>query len=138
MKTHMNAELIKLCSSNPQFVKEFVADPAAAYTKHTGDAWPFADVEVKVVANNAKTMHITFPKPPGLLRDDDLSELSGGATLGTAGTSSTFLTTLACASSIGSADPAGIPYLMVDMLDSIDIQIGPEPVNIDGAGSDIV
>ncbi len=124
MKTPMYVELSKLCQSNPQFGKEFVANPKEAYEKHTKEAWPFEDIEVKAVLNEPRTLYITFPKPPGAMGDKDLMELAGGSTLGSASTTGSFLTTLGTASTAGSANPDHIPQIMVGVADSMNIDLG--------------
>lgn len=94
---------------NPQFAKEFEANPVEAYEKHSGEKWPFEQVNVKVVADDANTLHITFPKPPGILYDDELASVSGGMQLddfsdaASAGSASTFGCFIGCLGTAGTA-----------------------------------
>lgn len=94
---------------NPQFAKEFEANPKEAYEKHSGEKWPFQEANVKVVADDANTLHITFPKPPGVLYDDELSSVSGGMQLddfsdaASAASASTFGSFIGCLGTAGTA-----------------------------------
>jgi len=91
---------------NPQFAKEFEANPKEAYEKHSGEKWPFRQTNVKVMTDDANTLHITFPGPPGILHDDELSSVAGGIQLSdaaSAGSASTYGTFIGCLGTLGTA-----------------------------------
>ncbi len=91
---------------NPQFAKEFEANPKEAYEKHSGEKWPYRQANVKVVTDDASTLHVTFPPPPGMLYDDELSDLSGGIQLSdaaSAASASTYSTFIGCLGCLGTA-----------------------------------
>lgn len=71
------------------------------------------DVQLRVVADTDKVQHMVIPPDPTwLLQDSDMSNISGGSTVGSAGSvgsTSTFLTSTGPSSigTIGSAGTAG-------------------------------
>jgi len=89
---------------NPQFAKEFEANAKQAYEKHSGEKWPYRETHARVMADDAKTMHVTFPKPPGVLYDDELSGVAGGfSDAASAASASTFGSFIGCLGSAGTA-----------------------------------
>ena len=74
--------------NNPAFAARADAEPHAAL-KALGISLP-PDTEVRIAANTAETFHFAMPPDPNaVLADEDLTQVSGGAT-----TASTFISCL--------------------------------------------
>lgn len=79
------ARLFVACWNDAELKARFAADPKAvmkAFDLKVPDG-----IEVKVVENTDRLVHITLPAPPkasGELSDDDLEDASGGFLVGTA------------------------------------------------------
>lgn len=76
--------IIERAWKNPDFRREFTANPKGTIEKYTGQSLP-PSLKVVVHEEDAQTMHITLPLPPGNLSelsDEDLEQVAGGTEVG--------------------------------------------------------
>jgi len=72
--------IIERAWKNPEFKREFTANPKATIEKYTGQKLP-DNLNVAVHQEDANTMHITIPLAPknmAELSDTDLETVAGG------------------------------------------------------------
>jgi hypothetical protein len=105
-------QIVARAWSDQDYKGRFLADPATVM-REVGIEIP-AGVQVKAVENTPHLLHLALPPPPSDdLTEEDLTQVAGGVTVGTAGTLGTAGTmtcpvmTLLCFASAGTAGSAG-------------------------------
>lgn len=94
-------KLVKNYHADPAFRARLEADPVGVFGTY-GIQLP-AGIGVKVLANDDKTLYVTFPPDPNVeLADEMLGAIAGGNTVGSAGTIMT-ASSMVCASAPSSA-----------------------------------
>jgi hypothetical protein len=100
------SQLVAKAWSDPSFKREFKSDPVNVMTRHGLQA-P-SQAKVTVVEDTANTVHFILPaKPTEQLTDDQLDQVAGGSTLGSAGSIATMGSICGCASTAGTVGCAG-------------------------------
>ena len=78
-------QLVSRAWSDPAFKQRLLSDPAAVLKEQGIDVAP--GVEVRVVENTENVVYLALPpQPKEGLSDEQLDQVAGGTTIGTAGT----------------------------------------------------
>ena len=105
------SDLAAECRDDAAFRQRLEADPRAVLAQRPGLEELPEGVDLRVSHNTADTMYLVFPgNPNAALADTAIANVTGGSTLGSAGTASS-VATLSCptgsASSVASGGCAG-------------------------------
>ena len=103
------------CRDDAAFRQRLEADPRAVLAQRSDLAELPEGVDVRISHNTGDTMHLVFPaNPNAALADTAIANVTGGSTVGSAGTASSGATlscptlcfsSVACAGTAGSAQP---------------------------------